>query len=550
MISLKKNYLRQKVAELLIIRSSGHLCDTQRQYPKWELKNSELKRLLEEGVGGVILLGGSIHELQQRSKILSSWSAKPLLLCADIEEGLGQRFQGGTWFVPPLAVGQIYRKDPEKAILLAEKYGSSTGFQARICGLNWILAPVCDINSNPNNPVINVRAWGENHSTVSELTCAFNRGLASQGVLSCAKHFPGHGDTSVDSHLELPILEHDLNRLEEIEFSPFKTLVAAGADSVMSAHILLRKIDSRHPATLSRKVLTTLLREKIGFDGLLVTDALVMEAISKCYGVAESAVLAFEAGADLLMMPENPDEAINAICSALLSGRIPMKRLEEALVRRRKALAKIEAFNSTSLDQKSKVDSLDIERDADRALADELIRRSILVRKQLDLDAKNHAGINLLRVDSVLPCPFLTPLSPACCMPEAIGFRTILCHQLGISPWATDLNEPLALTRFGDGPFLLQLFCRGNPFRGDLNNQEPWLVVIQQLQKQNRLSGLVVYGSPYLWNELIQVLDPSIPSAYSPGQMPEAQNQVLSAFLATDKMKNVLQTQTLRDFTD
>ena len=159
--------LRRRVAELLVLRASGHLNDQQRRYPQWELPNSELQRLLQEGVGGVILLGGSAVELQQRTQQLQGWSDQKLLFCADVEEGVGQRFEGASWLVPPLALGRLHQQDPELALNLSERYGRCTGEQARRCGLNWVLGPVCDVNNNPANPVINVRAWGEDPNTAS-----------------------------------------------------------------------------------------------------------------------------------------------------------------------------------------------------------------------------------------------------------------------------------------------------------------------------------------------------------------------------------------------
>ena len=545
---MQESDLRKSVAELLVIRASGHLFDSQRLYPQWELNNKELKRLLGIGVGGVILFGGSAHEVEQRSKTLKSWAGKPLLICADVEEGLGQRFQGGTWLVPPLAVGQIHRKDPAKAIELAKNYGVCTGFQARMCGLNWILAPVCDINNNPNNPVINMRAWGEDPVTVSALIHSFNRGLASQGVLTCAKHFPGHGDTCIDSHLGLPILDHDLNRLKEFEFLPFKAAITSGVDSVMSAHVLLPNIDSKYPATVSPKILN-LLRENLFFDGLVVTDALIMESIKKTYGSREAAVMAFAAGADLLMMPENPDDVIDAICESLLSGRVPLQRLDQALHRRKKVLSKFEASTPKLTSDKVHNDLHEIERDWDRNLAEELISYSIKLPHQVVL-GENYDGINMVRVDSVLPCPFLTPVAPALSVPQEAGYRSVLSHQLGIDPWQDDPENPLALDRFGKGSFFVQLFVRGHPFRGALDNQEPWLAAIKQLQRQNRLSGLVVYGNPYLWDELLPFLNSSVAVAYSPGQMPAAQRQVLNSLFQKRNLKKGFQSQQNFEFTD
>ena len=548
MIALKESVLRKNVAELIVIRASGHGLDSQRGYPQWELNNYELKRLLEEGIGGVILFGGNTIELQQRTKQLRSWSGKSLLLCADVEEGVGQRFLGGTWLVPPLAIEGIYRKNPSKAKALAERYGNCIGFQARNCGLNWVLGPVCDINSNPKNPVINLRAWGEDPQIVSDLTCAFQNGLAIEGVLSCAKHFPGHGATSVDSHLELPIIDHDLNRLNEWDCVPFKSVFAAGADAVMSAHVLFPNIDKNNPATLSSQILTKLLREQIGFDGLLVTDALVMEAISKSYGDAEAVVMAFEAGADLLMMPANPYEAINAISNALLSGRIPMERLEESLFRRKKAITKVDAFSKVILEEEDHYNSFSIERSEDINLAKELISESIELRHQV-APGNNASDINLVRIDGVFPCPFLNNHSPSLCFPEEAGYQNILCHTMGVTPWQNNPEEPLALDRFGEGSFLIQLFIRGNPFRGSSYNKEPWSATIRQLQKLNRLSGLIVYGSPYLRNELIQVVDPSVPFAFSPGQMNEVQKKLLSSFLCKRK-ERTLKPLKLSEFSD
>ena len=130
--------LRRHIAELVVVRASGYLDDQQRRYPRWELSNAELQRLLQEGVGGVILLGGSASDLQQRTRLLQSWANQPLLFCADVEEGVGQRFEGASWLVPPLALGRLHQQDPEQALALAERYGRCTGEQARRCGLNWV----------------------------------------------------------------------------------------------------------------------------------------------------------------------------------------------------------------------------------------------------------------------------------------------------------------------------------------------------------------------------------------------------------------------------
>ncbi len=541
---------RQRVAPLLVVRASGHLSDGQRRYPRWELTNAELQRLLAEGVGGVILLGASAAELGQRTRQLASWSEQPLLFCADVEEGVGQRFEGASWLVPPLALGRIHAADAAAALALAERYGRCSGREARALGLNWVLGPVCDVNNNPDNPVINVRAWGEDPATAGALAAAFLRGAQAEGVLCCAKHFPGHGDTSSDSHLELPLLSHSRERLERIELPPFRQAIAAGVASVMTAHLLLPSLDPDLPATLSPVVLNDLLRQELGFDGLVVTDALVMEAITGRYGAGEAAVLALEAGADLVLMPADADAALDAIVAAIEAGRLSHERLEASLERRRLALAR----SSSAQQQQSKPatgsstamamqpDACPIQSPgsplgglsngpiaADQALALELVRRSLERQgPQLAPERLASGSLNLIRVDTLLGCPFLSATAPALLLPAEAGLSTCLLAGQGPSPWSDNPQAPLALERLGPGPVLLQLFVRGNPFRGSAGGgQEPWPAVIAQLQAAGRLAGLAVYGSPYLWQQLQPLLEPTIAAAYSPGQMPLAQAELL-----------------------
>ena len=531
---------RRAVSKLLVVRASGHAGDQQRRYPRWELSNEELQRHLENGVGGVILLGGTATELQQRCRTLRSWSGgENLLLCADVEEGVGQRFEGATWLVPPMALGRLQANDPAKAMLLAERYGRCTADQARRCGLNWVLAPVCDVNSNPDNPVINVRAWGQVPEAAGALAEAFQRGLQAGGVLGCAKHFPGHGDTAQDSHLELPVLRHSRERLEQIELRPFRRLIAAGVESVMTGHLVIPVLDQERPATLSPNVLNNLLRESLDFHGLIVTDALVMEAITGLVGAGEAAVQAFEAGADLILMPADADEAIDALCSALASGRIPSQRLEQSLQRRRDALQRCigDQNRTEGTFTQDAVETINpVETNDEHRFALELVSATLEVQGPSPIQAAPNGGVTLIRVDGALACPFLRPEAPAIGWPARRGFRPIICHELGISPWQDPPQEddPLALDRLGEGPVLLQLFLRGNPFRAGRDRDDPWPAAIRQLLRLNRLAALVVYGCPYRWESLRALLPSTIPAAYSPGQMAEAQQMLMGRLLGDE----------------
>ena len=518
--------LRRQLAQLLVVRGSGFSRDSQRRYPRWELTNAELKHLLELGVGGVILLGGSAEDLRLRCAQLQSWAQQPLLLCADVEEGVGQRFEGASWLVPPLALGRLHGHDPARAVQLAERYGRCCGRQARRVGLNWVLGPVCDVNNNPANPVINVRAWGETPESAGALAAAFVRGCQSEGVLACAKHFPGHGDTSSDSHLELPLIPHSRERLEAVELPPFRAAIAADVAAVMTAHLQLPALDSTHPATLSPAVLTGLLRDDLGFQGLVVTDALVMEAITKAYGAAEAAVLAFEAGADLILMPADAAAALEGLAAAVESGRISEARVQASLERRVAALRRCPPQASeplhTVLGQLSSLVSAE-----EQALAVELLELS-LERQGGSLPA-TAAGVNLIRLDSQLNAPQLPAMAPALLRPAAQGYQAVLLDGRSPSPWSDKPEAPLALDRLGNGPVLLQLLVRGNPFRGSAGGDEPWPQVVRQLLGAGRLAALAVYGSPYLWEQLRPLLPPQLPAAYSPGQMPQAQAVVLQA---------------------
>jgi beta-glucosidase len=576
--------LQRLAASLVVVRASGQLGDAQRRYPQWELSNAELQRLLAAGVGGVILLGGSATELQLRCAQLGRWGGQPLLLCADVEEGVGQRFPGASWLVPPLGLGMLHSRDRQRALHLAERYGRCTGREARALGLNWVLAPVCDVNNNPANPVINVRAWAEQPAAAAELVAAFCRGLQAEGVLGCAKHFPGHGDTSSDSHLELPLLPHDRQRLEAIELPPFRAAIAAGVATVMTAHLLLPALDPQRPATLSAAVLTGLLRQELGFNGLVVTDALMMEAISASYGPGEAAVLALEAGADLVLMPADADAAIAALVAAVQSGRLSRERLEASAQRRRDALEllplgrgglgdpgiqpleaigplePLEAIGQLEaigpLEPHQPIEAIEANEaiepvEPDSALALELIE-ACGIRRGGELvggGLRNGPGLNLVRLDDSLAAPFLPSDAPALALAERAGYRSLLLERRSPSPWSDNPQAPLDLARLElaglqltgpqlggpqlanreELPVLLQLFVRGNPFRGSAGGGEPWAAVVGQLQRTKRLAGLVVYGSPYLWQELEPLLDAATPAVYCPGQMPLAQTWALQS---------------------
>ncbi len=544
---MEKSDLRRQVAELFIIRASGFNLDSQRLYPNLELSNANLKRLLQAGVGGVIFYGGTIRELEVRCKVLQKWASQPLLLCADIEEGVGQRFYGGVHFVPPLGIAQIYKKDKSLGISIAEKIGYFTGIEAKNIGLNWLLAPVCDINNNSKNPVINLRAWGEDPETVKTLICAYQRGVSQSNILTCAKHFPGHGNSEVDSHLELPKIYNDLSSLEKSELIPFQSLINQKVNSVMIGHLFFPDIDPIFPATLSKRLVNDLLRIKLKFDGLVVSDALVMKAISNKYNSGKVAVMAFEAGIDLILMPRDVDEAIDALTDAVFSGKISLDRLNRSIKRRRKQIDLIS--NQDQLKNQEKK-SLFLKNDflfEANKFSQFLIKESIFISKSLINQVDNN-DINLIKIDSFDQVS--NKFTPALVLPEEAGFKNKIIHPHGISPWQKNNSKFLELEQIGNGKILIQLFVRGRPFLGTDYHNQHWIDAIKNLEIKKRLSGVVVYGCPYLFHEIEKSIDASIPLAYSPSQLEETQNQILSNILKVQKDQHKIDQKLVEEFTD
>jgi len=302
---------------------------------------AEVTRWIErDHIGGVsmslgtpIEVAAKINDMQRRSKV-------PLLVSADLEPGLG-RLEGGifahymldagsaTVFPTPMAIAATGRDSD------AYDVGRAIAREGRAVGIHINFAPVVDVNNNPANPVINTRSFGENPARVARLSGLFVRGAQDGGQLATAKHFPGLGDTDVDSHVGLPLVRVSSARLDSVELVPFKAAVAAGASLVMTAHIALPAItgDSTTPATLSPKIITNLLRDSVGFRGVAITDAMTMEGVGKGYTTEQSSVLAVKAGADILLKPSDPTRAINAVVAAVENGEVTRARIDSAVRR-------------------------------------------------------------------------------------------------------------------------------------------------------------------------------------------------------------------------
>ncbi|MEA2463504.1 MAG: beta-N-acetylhexosaminidase [Acidobacteriota bacterium] len=301
-------------------------------------------------VGGVIWFQTTTAEAAAVNAHLQTLAHVPLLISADLEAGMGMRFTDAEWWLPAMALAAT--GDPA----FAEEQARATAREARAIGINHILAPVADVNVDPLNPVINTRSFGEDPHAVASYVTAFVRGLEDEGVLACAKHFPGHGDTHVDSHRSLPVLDVTRERLDAIELVPFRAAIAAGVSSIMIGHLSVPAIDPtpapvrgnfenvygtthgevpRHatmPATLSKPVID-ILRRDLGFQGLVITDAMDMGGLAAHFDAGEAAVRAIEAGEDQILFSVDTDAAIAAVREAVRSGRISRARIDESVER-------------------------------------------------------------------------------------------------------------------------------------------------------------------------------------------------------------------------
>ena len=292
-----------------------------------------LEQRLRDGLGGVCLFGMNITSRSQLEELTAAiLEANPHAIIAIDEEGgdVSRLYQDrGSPFPGNALLGRL------DDAALTERVGAQVGWELRAAGVNLTLAPDADINSNPNNPVIGVRSFGTDAEAVARHVAAWTRGIEATGVASCAKHFPGHGDTAVDSHHDLPVIDVEEHILSARELVPFRAAIAAGARTIMTSHIVVPAYEPDNPATFSRRILSEILRDELGFTGVIVTDALDMAGASARRGIPGAAVAALAAGAELLCIgTSNTDEQIDdilvAIDAAVSDGTLPSEELETA----------------------------------------------------------------------------------------------------------------------------------------------------------------------------------------------------------------------------
>ena len=490
--------LRAKIGQLIMPWVGGDYTavgsDEFEQVRKW---------VQDDGVGGLVLSIGlplsyaaKLNELQVRARV-------PLLIASDMENGPGMRLGniyalpsllpqgGGTVFPPVMALGATGSDD------LAYKLGQVLGTEARAIGVHMVFGPVLDVNSNPLNPIINTRSFGENPELVSRLARAYIRGARSEGLMSTGKHFPGHGDTDVDSHLDLPTIRADRAHLDSVDLPPFRAAVGEGIDAIMTAHIAVVGVEGADagPATLSHGFMTGILRDEMHFGGVLFTDAMTMGGVAKRYGATEPLIMALEAGADVLLMPHSVPEAIETVEAAVKSGRLSETRIDASV--RRILTAKARA----GLRQGRLVDLNAVDRIVDipdhTRIAEEVAARSITL-------AQDKMNVVPLARDSTKRILIITYADPSDLV-AGREFNSVVRERLPAAntirvDGRTSEAEYTSLGALADsaGLIVVSAYVSSREFAGTVGAQAAFSQFVEKTALSGKPIIVLSFGSPYL----------------------------------------------------
>jgi len=479
---LRSLTVRQKVAQLVMPWILGDSVadshETMRRAYNW-VENLEL--------GGVIVSTGTPLHIADKMNRLQRRAKLPLLVSADFEAGTTLRMATATPF--PTQMGIAATGNPEYARVM----GRVTAAEGRAVGVHLAFAPVADVNSNPDNPIINTRSFGGDPRDVARFVTAAIEGMREGGILSTAKHFPGHGDTETDSHLALPTITAPWSRFDTLELVPFRAAIAAGVDAVMTAHIALPALDNgeRRAGTLSPAILTGILRDSLGYQGLVATDALDMGAIAKEIGPSEAVVRAFEAGSDLLLMPTNPAAAIDAMVQAIESGRISRERLDASVRRILEFKQRMGLFENrfVDLDQVRRV----VANDQFLAQAREITEHSlVLLKDSLGTVARLRQAPRSVALISVSDRPLGRTLAAEL---RSAGY-TVNSVEVGAEPTAEQRSRVDAALR--NSPLtILATAVRWGSARGSIGLSPATAQFLDGVARRQP-TVLVSFGSPYV----------------------------------------------------
>jgi beta-glucosidase-like glycosyl hydrolase/CubicO group peptidase (beta-lactamase class C family) len=490
--TLKRLTLRQKIGQMIGVRASD--------VPQGS-GAARARRLRDEvarlGVGTVVVFESEVERLPPSLNELQGLAKVPLLVAADMERGMAFRIRRGVVPLPyAMALGATRSREA------ARFAGEVTAREGRALGVHWAFAPVADVNNNPDNPVINIRSFGEDPTLVADLAAGFVEGARSGGLLTTAKHFPGHGDTATDSHLKLATVEGARERLNAVELLPFRRAVEAGVDWVMTGHIVAPALDpSRAPATLSSPIVDVL-RHDLGFSGLIVTDGLDMAGLRSSW-TEETAVRAVQAGADVILLPPRPEATAESLLRGVREGRLTEARIDASVLRI------LEAKERLGLHRERRVDPAGVERevarpaDVERAL--EIARSSItLVRNEgavLPLRAEEPLRLLHLVLSSDARNPAVQGLPEEELLARRVPTET---HVLG--PGVSEDTARAIVARSANATHVLaSCFVRVSGSKGTADMDESHARLLRALAATSRPIVVVSFGSPYLLRQFSEV---------------------------------------------
>jgi len=534
--TLKKMTLEEKVAQLVVPGLNG-------VYTPLDSEAAEkLEHLVREGrVGGFHVFGGgealppallnpvygtsggratkghplAIAVLLNR---LQRTSTLPLLFTADFEGGAGYIVEGATRLPRAMALGATRDEG------LAERAGRLAAGEGRALGVHVDFYPVVDVNNNPMNPIINVRSFGEDPAFVGRMATAYLKGIQAGGMLSTAKHFPGHGDTATDTHLDLAVIEHPRARLDAVELVPFRAAIAAGIDAVMSTHIRLPALDPTEglPATLSRPILTGLLRQELGFDGLVFTDSMSMHAISRRFTHEKAAAMAVAAGVDVVLDPPDAEAALRGIREAVERGEIPREQVDRSVERLLRAKARLGLHRARTVDVEAVPAGLGGR--ARQAVAAEVASKAITL-------VKDDRGQVPLRLPAGARVLLLSVIDYASGWREGAPGRVLIPElrkrwsdvtavEVSDRTTAAEMDLLRALARRSDA-VVAATYVRVASYSGRMGLGGAQLTLLEQLAADAKKPFVAVaFGSPYVGDLAPKV--PAVLLTYEYGDAPEA----------------------------
>ncbi|HTK82943.1 MAG TPA: glycoside hydrolase family 3 N-terminal domain-containing protein [Bacteroidota bacterium] len=500
--TLKRLSLEERIGQMIMSRAYGYY---------YSSESDEYRRLVhivkDHKFGGLVFFQGDVYETATMVNDMQGLADVPLLVGSDFEWGSAMRIRRSTRFPEAMAVGAT------RDTAFAYGMGKIIGEESRAIGVLQAFAPVADVNVNPENPVINTRSFGENPKLVSDMATAFVSGIQAEGVLATAKHFPGHGDTQVDSHLDLPIIRVTRPRMDSVELAPYRSMFQRGLASVMVAHVEVPSIDPRPlPSTLSSAIISNLLQRELGFHGLIVTDAMEMGALNNTFGPDSAAVKAIQAGVDILLTLPDEDGAVEAIAAAVTSGRISRERIDYSV---RKILG---VKWDLGLVQHRLVDIKNIPTSvATRdhlSFAKQIAREAITVLKNDNVLPLPHSGnkriLNIIVSDlENYRTEINRTTSPYASEPVGDYFisqirrRYANIETVRLDPSSDSLNFRLAMIKAKRADILLcPVFNRARSGAGKFGLSDELIVFMNQLLAAGKPSVVIAMGSPYVLGTL------------------------------------------------